>query len=364
MVSQNPFIQVELYILTTFNDLIKKLTIRREKLLEEIGRLKSRYEKERDRRDELKRVEEGIVAMEKVKTPIPRESVKCLHKKLDYLQQPILPPIPQIECSKIEKLEDFDKLFLEYKLQPKHTVGKKGTGGLEFNGPRGIATDEKGNLYVAEMRNKRIQVLSSDCEYLNQFGKEHLLSPHSVVIHRNCAIVTDRIAHVVVKFSLSNYKLDAKCDLGFDSPLGLDVDNDTVYVANSMKRSIAVLYLDLDNIVMAISHSKLEEPVDVKVNQNNVFVAEKQGGKVFIFSKSGKLNNTLLALTVGIDFLCFGTNGNMIICDTQNKRITIFTAEWDYSFHIETDYKPTGVAVKSDGTILCSDKTNNMIQMY
>ena len=364
MVSQNSFIKVELYILSTFDDLIKKLTIRRERLLNEIEKLKSRYElNEKFRKEEFKKAEVNIKKMEDL-GPSVRGALNCLRIKRDELQDPIPPPIPQLDSSKIKMLEDcVNNLFLEYKFLPKQTVGKKGTGELEFDGPRGIATDGEDNLYVAEMRTKRIQVLSSDCEYENQFGKDHLKSPHSVVIHTNCAFVTDRIAHAIVKFALPSYEFKAKCETGFETPLGLDADSDGVYVANSVKNSVAVLNIDLASIEKEIGSSQLKEPVDVKVYKNNLFVAEKKESKILIFSKSGELKETL-ALTVGIDFLCFGRNDTLIVCDSETKLITIFTAKGDYLFHIETDYKPTGLAVKSDDTILCSDKANHKIQMY
>ena len=47
--------------------------------------------------------------------------------------------------------------------------GKRGTGPGEFNEPHGIATDEKGRVYVADRANNRVQVFDSDGNFLKQW---------------------------------------------------------------------------------------------------------------------------------------------------------------------------------------------------
>jgi hypothetical protein len=50
--------------------------------------------------------------------------------------------------------------------------GKPGNGIGEFNTPHSIATDAKGNVYVADRGNGRIQVFSSDGDYLREIKIE------------------------------------------------------------------------------------------------------------------------------------------------------------------------------------------------
>jgi len=44
-------------------------------------------------------------------------------------------------------------------------VGKRGNGNLEFNTPHSIATDFKGNVYVGDRGNQRVQVLDNDLNW-------------------------------------------------------------------------------------------------------------------------------------------------------------------------------------------------------
>jgi DNA-binding beta-propeller fold protein YncE len=47
--------------------------------------------------------------------------------------------------------------------------GKKGSGPGEFDTPHGIAIDAKGNVYVAERLNNRVQVFDSEGRFLAQW---------------------------------------------------------------------------------------------------------------------------------------------------------------------------------------------------
>jgi DNA-binding beta-propeller fold protein YncE len=48
--------------------------------------------------------------------------------------------------------------------------GHKGKGEGEFNLPHAVRLDSKGNLYVADRENNRIQVFTQDGKYVRQFG--------------------------------------------------------------------------------------------------------------------------------------------------------------------------------------------------
>ena len=44
-------------------------------------------------------------------------------------------------------------------------AGHRGNGPLEFNTPHGLAMDAKGNVYIADRGNNRIQVLDNDLNF-------------------------------------------------------------------------------------------------------------------------------------------------------------------------------------------------------
>ena len=52
--------------------------------------------------------------------------------------------------------------------------GSKGSAPGEFNLPHGVALDPRGNVYVADRTNRRIQVFDSQGRFLRQWGEEQL----------------------------------------------------------------------------------------------------------------------------------------------------------------------------------------------
>jgi DNA-binding beta-propeller fold protein YncE len=50
------------------------------------------------------------------------------------------------------------------------TWGSRGSGPGEFDMPNSVATDAAGNVYVADLGNRRIQVFDNDGNFKTQFG--------------------------------------------------------------------------------------------------------------------------------------------------------------------------------------------------
>ena len=65
--------------------------------------------------------------------------------------------------------------------------GSYGTKNGQFSEPQGIATDSRGNVYVADTLNHRVQVFDSNGKYKSSFGKFGEKSgefrfPHDIVV--------------------------------------------------------------------------------------------------------------------------------------------------------------------------------------
>ena len=53
---------------------------------------------------------------------------------------------------------------------PARAFGEPGSGPGQFNEPRGLAADSRGNLYVADTKNSRIQVFDPNGQFLRAIG--------------------------------------------------------------------------------------------------------------------------------------------------------------------------------------------------
>jgi DNA-binding beta-propeller fold protein YncE len=114
--------------------------------------------------------------------------------------------------------------------------GKKGSGPGEFNLPHQVRLDSKGDVYVADRENKRIQVFTPDGKFVRQLGEG--IAPYGLFITPDDVLfVADGVKHEVVKLDKGG-KVLARWGGGgrepgkFLMPHGITVGRDgAVYVA-------------------------------------------------------------------------------------------------------------------------------------
>lgn len=114
------------------------------------------------------------------------------------------------------------------------TWGRKGKGEGEFNLPHAIRLDSKGNVYVADRENRRIQVFGQDGRFIRQFGE---MSPYGLFMTpEDVLFVADGVANRILKMSSDGKVLAAWGTTGikpgdFKMPHGVTVAVDgAVYV--------------------------------------------------------------------------------------------------------------------------------------
>jgi DNA-binding beta-propeller fold protein YncE len=112
--------------------------------------------------------------------------------------------------------------------------GKKGTGEGEFNTPHAIRLDSKGNLFVGDRENDRVQVFDQNGKFIRTFGG---FAPFGLFITSNDTLfAADGRAHKVMKMTLEGKVLDTIGKMGpepghFFLPHGITVDKDgAIYV--------------------------------------------------------------------------------------------------------------------------------------
>jgi sugar lactone lactonase YvrE len=143
------------------------------------------------------------------------------------------------------RLYDLDGLFLK-------TIGERGKKPGEFNYPGDIDLDAAGNLYLVDVMNARVQILTPEGTVLRTFGERGTARgsfsvPKGIAVSPSGLIyVSDASQHKIVIFNSEGdylltlgaryvYKGEGISPGGFNLPAGLDVDaNDTLWVADLM----------------------------------------------------------------------------------------------------------------------------------
>jgi len=225
--------------------------------------------------------------------------------------------------------------------------GSTGTANGQFLSPNGIATDNAGNVYVADSGNNRVQEFDSSGNFILKFGIPGDV-PGGFVTTSGIAVdssgnsyVTDSFTNRVSKFNSSGTFVLTWGGLGggdgqFFTASGVAVDSSgNVYVTDANSGRIQ------------------------KFTSAGVFIT-KWGTSG---SGDGQLN--------GAQGLVIDSSNNVYVADTGNNRIQKFTStgtfitKWGTSGSADGEFSsPFGVGVDSSGNVYVSDGGNNRIQKF
>jgi DNA-binding beta-propeller fold protein YncE len=173
-------------------------------------------------------------------------------------------------------------------------------------GPRGIAVDAQGRVFVADTGNKRILVYDSDGNFINQIGNEGMAAGQ------------------------------------FEEPVGLGIDQkDNLYVADTWNQRIQVFSPSQDgvtfsptlqwNIAAWFGEALDNKPYLALDNQGHIFTTDPESFRVLEFTTNGDfirtwgdygIGNAGFGLPVGI---AVDSNGLVWVSDSVNNQLMRFT---------------------------------------
>jgi uncharacterized protein (TIGR03663 family) len=271
-------------------------------------------------------------------------------------------------------------------LQPSAIWGKAGSGRGEFNEPRGLATDQVGNLYVADTKNNRIQKLSPTGEVLAVWGQQgeepgQFKDPHGIAVGPDGSVyVADTWNHRVQKFD-SNGKLlkSWQPEPGFWGPRGIAVNKDgKVFVTDTGNKRIVSFSSDGVQIEYwgtdGSGPGQLIEPVGIAVTADDeVVVADTGNRRLQFFDVDGTFQREWPVFGVEEFYTepyVAVSDGDVYVTDSFNHRFARYTdgklsGTWGKSGSTAGDFnRPIGIAVAPDGSVYVSDTMNNRIQRF
>ena len=370
------FIEVEQLIRSTFDRIIGTATERRDQLLVQLNDMRLEYlNKEETRKKQVSDVQKLISQLLEAsiqQNPIVRlqeKQIESLEEEKMKYETPTPVPSPSFRIEGLESLleqlrglgsvEDMTKLRGPYKqkIAPISRFGGRGSNRGELKHPSGIALYRNESIYIADTGNSRIQVFSTAGEFLSEFGEEQLSRPYSIALYDKWVFVGDVRFNAVLKFQISNNNFICQSAIGvLSSPFGIAVDTDgEVFVADHNNNRIVVLSLEL-KLVREIGKGRFECPHDVKIHNNNIFVADSNEiNNIHIFTKSGDKIRSFLKLDNGTGYVyfCFDLCNNIIVSDSLSKSIQIFTIAGELIHKIVCESKPTGIAIDNNNNVIC-----------
>jgi tripartite motif-containing protein 71 len=233
------------------------------------------------------------------------------------------------------------------------TIGSYGSGNGQLQDPEGIAVNSQGNIYVADAGNSRIQIFSSDGTFLNTLGspgsEEGQFSYISdiAIDAQGRLYIADSGNNRIQIFSstgtfISSFGSAGTGDGQFNNPEGIDVDaQGNIYVT------------DAGALFVNEGHNRIQ-----KFNSNGIYLTQFGG----YGSEMGQL---IWPQGVAVD-----NQGNIYVADAGNSRIQIFSSDGTFlntfgSFGSEEGFFTSlqGLAIDGTGTLFIADAGNNRIQI-
>jgi len=255
----------------------------------------------------------------------------------------------------------------QYKLLFK--FGSHGNEPGRLNKPYDIAVSEKtGTIAVADCENKRIQLFSSDGNYLREIKLKNKCLTVAFTKSGDIIAIVLEDDHMISLFTESgqfikhineeHLKLPAHVSVGFDGRIiACDWKNNEIRVISPDGMQLLQYFCASDcggSLFYAVYH------------QDRFFVSHNKANCIKVFSKEGKFLYNIgsrgsgdgqLNRPVGLTIDKFN---NLIVCDVENSRLQIFRLDGKFVTKIEKHYPkidsvPWSVAVSNNGKVFFTD---------
>ncbi|MBP9853619.1 MAG: hypothetical protein KBD53_01990 [Candidatus Omnitrophica bacterium] len=212
--------------------------------------------------------------------------------------------IDQLKNS-VVKIDQKRKILLSF--------GSKGTGRGQFDQPLGMVTDDQGNIYIADTKNRRVQMIEV-------LGSEKT----ALVPVEGKAPVVDYAQSISAQKSLS--------DIEYDEKYGLFALSEVSGLILHQRKNSLGIYGDPNEKVV-----KMQAPMAMQIlNDGKMLVADTGNNRLQFLNANG--SHDYLFGTKGMDNGQFDSlsgvavnrEGQIYVADTKNNRIQIFNSDGIY----------------------------------
>ncbi len=256
-------------------------------------------------------------------------------------------------------------------------TGGPGAGPGEFDEPRGVAADARGNLYVADTKNSRVEVFDGSGRFVRAFGGK---GNGPGQFNEPCGIAVDSRGELWIADTWNYRVVHAAPDgrvlsvLGGGGPEDLFGPRavlplgDFVYVADTGNKRI-VRYERSGNRVSSWGgpgngNGQFVEPVGLAADASGaIYVADTGNHRVQVFDGEGKFLRQFRVFGwkdfYTEPYLAVGPSDTLFVTDSSSNRVSQYdqAGAFQRSFRPESDGKmPTGIALDPFGRLVVTDR--------
>ena len=260
---------------------------------------------------------------------------------------------------------------IPHQYQLKFSFGSNGSGPGQFDGPYDIAVDKKtGIVAVSDYENKRIQLFDSDGRYLREIGLRAYCSSLDFTESGDIIAVTPGDVHKISLFSEEGQFVKHIDSEHLKFPFHISTDEeDYITICDQESNEVIAISPDGTGLVTRIAASEHDQSIMCAIYHEETacfFVSDSKADCVNVFDENGNflydIGRGSLLYPVG---LAIDKCNNLIVCDTGNQRLVIFTTEGDFLSETEQCFHaPYFVAVSEDGNVLVTDYEKNCVYRF
>lgn len=217
--------------------------------------------------------------------------------------------------------------------------------GWEFGLVSALAVDSQDRVYVYQRKDPPVLVFDREGNYLSSWGSGTTVSPHGIFIDSNDILyLTDRGAHVAMKYTTDGQLLQTLGTRGQPSDTGCEIDGGTVLRA-------------------AGPFNKPSEMVPSP--SGDLYVTDGyRNSRVHRFSPDGTLKHSwgspgtsapgefLVPHSLWVD-----KEGTVFVCDRDNNRVQVFSESGEFIDQWTDTYRPCDIYMDADENVYICDLT-------
>ncbi len=262
--------------------------------------------------------------------------------------------------------------------------GGPGAGRGQFMEPRGLAADARGNLYVADTKNSRIQVFDGNGQFVREFGSKgsgdgQFNEPCGVAVDPQGEIwVADTWNQRIVHFGPDGKYVGSFMDAekGFFGPRAVIPSKNLLYVADTGNKRIVRFDRQGNRLSdwggNGTGPGQFIEPVGLAADPaGNIYVADTGNHRVQVFDWEGKFLRQF-PVSGWKDFytepyIAIGPSDSVLVTDSVAGRLVQYEASGALkrSWKPDKDFKqPTGIALDTSGRLTVSDRGTHRLFVW
>ena len=277
-----------------------------------------------------------------------------------------------------------------FQFKPVSSFGKEGSSVGMLNSPWGVAVNSKDEIAVTDSCNNRVQIFSSDGNYLRSFGRVgnkagEFSYPKGITFHRNGNIfVTDNRNHRIQIFSgegeyVGMFGGKGSLDSQLFNPCGLSVDSDgNIIVADANNKLIKIFSPNGKFLMKIGGQGSFSYPIHCIQCNRYLIVSDHEENCIKVFHRDGNFQYKFGKGGGGDGEFkqpyCLAVNNSghqLMVCDGSNHRIQVFELNGKFVGKFGTKGSnlgefatPKSLAVLSNGRIVVSESSNQRVQIF